>query len=91
VWLSHFDLHFCSTSCTASFAVTALLRIRILNKVVTENLQSQSLLVARCFKQSVVLLQGGRDIDDFIKYIAKHATNELKGWDRKGKPKKEEL
>ena len=43
------------------------------------------------FKQSVVLLQGGREVDDFIKYIEKHATNELKGWDRKGKPKKEEL
>jgi protein disulfide isomerase family A protein 3 len=43
------------------------------------------------FKHSVVLFQGGREVDDFIKYIAKHATNELKGWDRKGKPKKEEL
>jgi len=42
------------------------------------------------FKQPV-LLQGGREVDDFIKYIAKHDTNELKGWDRKGKPKKEEL
>jgi len=38
-----------------------------------------------------VLLQGGREVDDFIKYVAKHATDELKGWDRKGKPKKEEL
>nr|CAG4640764.1 EOG090X0438 [Eulimnadia texana] len=35
---------------------------------------------------------GGREVDDFIKYIAKHATNELKGFDRAGNPKsKEEL
>jgi hypothetical protein len=40
---------------------------------------------------NVLTSQGGREIDDFIKYIAKHATNELKGYDRKGKAKKEEL
>merc|ERR1711902_25628 len=34
---------------------------------------------------------GGREIDDFVKYIAKEATDELKGWDRKGKEKKTEL
>ncbi|CAO1413169.1 unnamed protein product [Diamesa tonsa] len=35
---------------------------------------------------------GGREVDDFIQYIAKHATNELKSFDRSGKPKnKEEL
>merc|ERR1712113_1333206 len=34
---------------------------------------------------------GGREIDDFIKYIAKEATDELKGWDRKGKEKKTAL
>merc|ERR1712156_47725 len=31
---------------------------------------------------------GGREIDDFIKYIAEHASDELKGYDRKGKEKK---
>lgn len=31
---------------------------------------------------------GGREVDDFIKYIAKHATEELKGYKRDGKPKK---
>lgn len=36
-------------------------------------------------------LQGGRELDDFIKYIAKEATTELKGWDRKGKARKVEL
>nr|CAD7411882.1 unnamed protein product [Timema cristinae] len=41
-------------------------------------------------KNSPVKYEGGREVDDFIKYIAKHATNELKGWDRKGKPKKKE-
>lgn len=43
--------------------------------------------------KNVVLpsLQGGRELDDFIKYIAKEATTELKGWDRKGKAKKTEL
>ncbi|XP_058460976.1 protein disulfide-isomerase A3 [Malaya genurostris] len=35
--------------------------------------------------------EGGREIDDFIKYIAKHASTELKGWDRKGNVKKVEL
>ncbi|KRZ15094.1 Protein disulfide-isomerase A3 [Trichinella pseudospiralis] len=34
---------------------------------------------------------GGRTLEDFIKYIARHATDELKGWDRNGKPRKEEL
>lgn len=35
--------------------------------------------------------EGGREVDDFLKYIAKHATNELKGYDRSGKVKKTEL
>merc|ERR1711983_306820 len=34
---------------------------------------------------------GGREKDDFIKYIAEHATEELKGFDRKGKAKNTEL
>jgi len=38
-----------------------------------------------------VSYNGGRELDDFVKYIAKEATNELKGFDRKGKAKKEEL
>jgi len=42
-------------------------------------------------KDSPVRYEGGREVDDFVSYVAKHATNELKGWDRKGKPKKEEL
>lgn len=33
----------------------------------------------------------GRELEDFIKYIAKHATDELEGFDRAGKPKKTEL
>lgn len=36
---------------------------------------------------SPVKYEGGRDVDDFIKYIAKHATNELKSFDRSGSPK----
>ncbi|XP_076636047.1 disulfide-isomerase A3 [Colletes latitarsis] len=39
-------------------------------------------------KDKPVKYEGGRQLDDFIKYIAKHATNELKGFDRKGKPAK---
>jgi len=35
--------------------------------------------------------EGGRELDDFVKYIAEHATDELKGFDRKGKAKKSEL
>ncbi|XP_012229248.1 protein disulfide-isomerase A3 [Linepithema humile] len=45
-------------------------------------------------KNSPVKYEGGRELDDFLKYIAKHATNELKGYDRKGKetqPRTDEL
>ena len=35
--------------------------------------------------------QGGRELDDFIKYIAEKATDELTKYDRKGKAKKSEL
>merc|ERR1739842_212590 len=38
-----------------------------------------------------VSYNGGRELDDFVKYIAEHATSELKGWDRKAKEKKTEL
>lgn len=34
-----------------------------------------------------VRYDGGREVDDFIKYISKHATAELKGFDRKGAEK----
>lgn len=36
-------------------------------------------------KDKPVKYEGGRGLDDFLKYIAKHATDELKGFDRKGK------
>ncbi|XP_076751589.1 disulfide-isomerase A3 [Xylocopa sonorina] len=45
-------------------------------------------------KNNPVKYEGGRQLEDFIKYIAKHATNALKGYDRKGKavkPKSDEL
>lgn len=29
--------------------------------------------------------EGGREVDDFIKYLARESTNELKGYDRSGK------
>lgn len=32
-----------------------------------------------------------RKLDDFVQFIAAHATDELKGLDRAGKPKKTEL
>lgn len=37
--------------------------------------------------------EGGRDLNNFVEYIAKHATEELVNYDRKGnkKDKKEEL
>jgi protein disulfide isomerase family A protein 3 len=38
-------------------------------------------------KESPVKYEGGREVDDFIKYIAKEATNELKGYDRSGSTK----
>nr|XP_018906685.1 PREDICTED: LOW QUALITY PROTEIN: protein disulfide-isomerase A3 [Bemisia tabaci] len=40
-------------------------------------------------KSSPVRYDGGREVDDFVKYIAKHATNELKGFDRKGTPRQQ--
>jgi len=42
-------------------------------------------------KNKPVAYNEGREVDDFLKYIAKQATNELKGFDRNGKPKKTEL
>lgn len=42
-------------------------------------------------KQNPIKYEGGRDLDDFVNYIAKHATDELKAFDRSGKPKKTEL
>jgi protein disulfide isomerase family A protein 3 len=38
-----------------------------------------------------VSYNGGRELDDFVKYIAENASDELKGWDRKAKEKKDEL
>merc|ERR1711874_531456 len=38
-----------------------------------------------------VSYNGGRELDDFVKYISEKATSELKGYDRKGKEKKTEL
>ncbi|CRK99496.1 CLUMA_CG012815, isoform A [Clunio marinus] len=40
---------------------------------------------------SPVRYDGGREVDDFVKYISKHATDELKSFDRSGKSKKTEL
>lgn len=38
-----------------------------------------------------VRYNGGRAIEDFLKYVSENASNELKGWDRKGNVKKDEL
>lgn len=38
-----------------------------------------------------VSYNGGRELDDFVKYIAENASEELKGFDKKGKAKKVEL
>jgi len=40
-------------------------------------------------KMSPVQYQGGRELDDFIKYLARESTDELKGWTRDGKTKKQ--
>lgn len=42
-------------------------------------------------KEKPVKYDGGRELNDFIKYISKHATKELNGWDRSGNEKKTEL
>ncbi|XP_015599675.1 protein disulfide-isomerase A3 [Cephus cinctus] len=39
-------------------------------------------------KDSPIKYEGGRELEDFIKYIAKHSTEQLNGFDRKGKPTK---
>lgn len=36
-----------------------------------------------------VSYSGGRQLNDFVKYIAEHATNELEGFSRKGRAKKD--
>merc|ERR1712059_67413 len=41
--------------------------------------------------KKAVSYNGGRELDDFVKYIAENASDELKGWSRKGKEKKQEL
>lgn len=38
-------------------------------------------------KSSPKKYEGGREVDDFVKYLAKEATDELSGFDRKGKKK----
>ncbi|KAL8606439.1 hypothetical protein ACOMHN_015528 [Nucella lapillus] len=38
-------------------------------------------------KSSPKRYEGGREVKDFIKYLAKEATNELQGYDRNGKKK----
>ncbi|GJQ69959.1 ERp60 [Trypoxylus dichotomus] len=40
-------------------------------------------------KDQPVKYEGGRELNDFMKYIAKHATTELKGYDRSGNPKQQ--
>ncbi|XP_053206812.1 protein disulfide-isomerase A3-like [Panonychus citri] len=41
--------------------------------------------------KSPVKYNGGREVNDFIEYIAKHSTEELKTYTRDGKKRKEEL
>ncbi|XP_042904758.1 protein disulfide-isomerase A3 [Parasteatoda tepidariorum] len=47
--------------------------------------------VPKTHKTTPKKYEGGRDLNDFINYISKHATSELKSYDRSGKKKKEEL
>jgi len=42
-------------------------------------------------KNSPKKYEGGREVKDFIKYLAKESTNPLKGYSRDGKKKKSEL
>lgn len=39
-------------------------------------------------KDKPVPYSGAREVDDFVKFIAKHSTDGLKGYDRDGKKKK---
>ena len=39
-------------------------------------------------KSEPQLYEGGRELNDFVRYLAKHATSELEGWDHAGKVKK---
>ncbi|XP_059050936.1 protein disulfide-isomerase A3 [Achroia grisella] len=41
--------------------------------------------------QKPVRYNGGRALEDFLKYVSEQSSSELKGWDRKGNAKKEEL
>lgn len=53
------------------YEVLMLLYILIQDKIIT----------------NCIILQGGRDVNDFIKYISSKATNELKNYDRSGNVK----
>jgi len=39
-------------------------------------------------KDAPVPYHGGRELDDFVQFIAKESTDELNGWERDGKKKK---
>ncbi len=40
-------------------------------------------------KNSPKKYEGGREVDDFVKYLAKESTDGLRGFDKNGKKKKE--
>jgi len=41
-------------------------------------------------KNAPVVYQGGRELDDFMNFIAQQSTEELNGWGRDGKKKKKD-
>lgn len=47
--------------------------------------------LAKASKHKPVQYKGGRNLEDFVKYISEHATIELKKYDRNGEIKKTEL
>lgn len=68
------------------FNVSAFLFFQFCFNCLNEDFIKKIIVIAVYWYSSV--LQGGREVDDFLKYLAKEASNELSGFDRDGKKKK---
>ena len=99
-WFRHSFPH---TPMLQSRTKVSILTATSLNNVLSWQIIKISKIISSCFQgfptlywlpkntKTPVSYNGGRELDDFVKYISEKATDELKGWDRKGKEKKTEL
>lgn len=55
-------------------------------KIVHENMKFVGIFLKEFFFKT--FFQGGREVDDFIKYLARESTEPLNGYDRNGSKQK---